>query len=139
MKKLFTILLISALIWTEMNRGWIPWFGGSGDSAIERAWQDHRSGIQMRGEGEVISVLADDNTGRRHQRFILKLNSGHTLLVSHNIDIAPRIPSLKQGDEVEFYGIYEWNSEGGVIHWTHHDPRHRHTDGWLRRDGKTYQ
>ena len=139
MRKFLSILVIAALVWTGIDRGWFPWIAGRGDSAIENAWRDHRSGVQVRGEGDVVRILSDDNTGRRHQRFILKLDSGHTLLISHNIDIAPRIPSLKHGDRVGFYGVYEWNAEGGVIHWTHHDPRRRHTGGWLRHKGKTYE
>jgi len=84
-------------------------------------------------------ILPDDNDGSRHQRFILQLNSGQTLLIAHNIDIAPRIPVLRQGDEVAFRGQYEWNPEGGVIHWTHHDPGGQHPGGWLKHEGQTYQ
>ena len=94
---------------------------------------------QVRGSGIVVSVLADDNQGSRHQRFILELSSGQTLLVSHNIDLAPRIDSLRAGDTVEFFGEYEWNDRGGVIHWTHRDPAGRHPDGWLQHEGATYQ
>ena len=84
-------------------------------------------------------ILPDDNKGSRHQRFILQLNSGQTLLIAHNIDIAPRITVLRQGDEVMFRGQYEWNPEGGVVHWTHHDPRGQHADGWLKHEGQTYE
>ncbi len=96
-------------------------------------------GKQIRGSGTVVRVLSDDNDGSRHQRFILRLASGQTLLVAHNIDLAPRIGGISVDDSVEFYGEYEWNSQGGVVHWTHYDPNGRHVDGWLRSKGRTYQ
>ena len=101
--------------------------------------RDQRSGTQVTGEGLVTKILADDNDGSRHQRFILTLSSGQTLLFAHNIDIAPRIPSLKAGDLIAFNGVYEWNPRGGAIHWTHRDPNGRHEPGWLKHAGQTYQ
>ena len=98
-----------------------------------------RSGQQVSGSGRVVRILADDNDGSRHQRFILGLSSGQTLLVAHNIDLAPRVASLSTGDTVKFYGEYEANSKGGVIHWTHHDPQGRHVAGWLEHRGRRYQ
>ena len=61
------------------------------DSPIGRAFASGTSDIQVEGEGTVIRVLADDLDGSRHQRFIVQLASGQTLLITHNIDIAPRI------------------------------------------------
>ncbi len=98
-----------------------------------------RAGQQVKGSGRVVRVLSDDNDGSRHQRFILEMSSGQTLLVAHNIDLAPRISSLTAGDTVEFYGEFETNSQGGVIHWTHHDPQGRHVAGWLEHRGRRYQ
>ena len=98
-----------------------------------------RPGQQVRGNGMVVRILADDNDGDRHQRFILELGSGRTLLIAHNIDLAPRIASLNTGDTVAFYGEYETNPQGGVIHWTHHDPKGRHVAGWLEHRGRRYQ
>jgi hypothetical protein len=109
------------------------------EGSVEQAWQNEQSDTQVEGSGSVIKLLPDDNDGSRHQRFILKLASGQTVLVAHNIDLAPRIPSLAAGDRVDFCGEYEWNSKGGVIHWTHHDPGGRHPGGWLKHRGKTYQ
>lgn len=111
---------------------------GSSD-LIQTAFNGQRSGVQVQGEGVVSKLLSDDTDGSRHQRFILTLPSGQTLLVAHNIDLAPRIASLKSGDSVAFNGVYEWNAKGGVIHWTHHDPVGRHEAGWLRHAGQTYQ
>ena len=97
------------------------------------------SGQQVEGQGTVSRILSDDNDGSRHQRFILRLNSGWTLLIAHNIDLAPRISQLREGDLVSFYGEYEPNDRGGVIHWTHHDPRGTHEGGWLQHEGRRYQ
>lgn len=106
---------------------------------IDKAYANKQSNIQVQGVGKVIKVLSDDNNGSRHQRFILKLSSNSTILIAHNIDLAPRIENLKIDDSIEFYGEYEWNKQGGVIHWTHHDPRGKHKDGWLKHNGKIYQ
>ena len=110
-----------------------------GEQAIRQAFDDKLSNRQVKGKGTVTRILADDMNGSRHQRFILQLPVGITVLIAHNIDLAPRIPNLKAGDTVEFNGEYEWNSKGGVIHWTHDDPRGQHEAGWLRHDGTTYQ
>ncbi|WP_162808481.1 DUF3465 domain-containing protein, partial [Vibrio cholerae] len=105
------------------------------DAVLQQAYLSQQSDLQVQGFGQVSKVLPDDNDGSRHQKFILKLNSGQTLLVAHNIDLAPRIPNLKVGDSVEFYGEYEWNKKGGVLHWTHKDPQNRHAHGWLKHNG----
>ncbi|MDH3989098.1 MAG: DUF3465 domain-containing protein [Gammaproteobacteria bacterium] len=97
------------------------------------------SGRQAQGSGTVTRVLPDDNDGSRHQRFILQLASGRTLLVAHNIDLAPRVAGIRPGDKVDFYGEFESNPQGGVIHWTHHDPNGQHVGGWLKHKGRTYQ
>jgi hypothetical protein len=109
------------------------------DQVLANALSQRTSGVQVSGSGTVSRILADDVNGDRHQRFTLTLSSGQTLLVAHNIDIAPRIDSLRQGDSVEFSGVYEYNDEGGVIHWTHHDPDGSHVSGWLKHGGRLYQ
>ena len=111
----------------------------STESDIANAYTQHLQDIQVRGEGEVVKVLADDNKGSKHQRFILRVPEGFTVLVAHNIDLAPRLRNIAQGDKVSFYGEYVWNEKGGVIHWTHSDPRGRHVSGWLKHNGVTYR
>jgi hypothetical protein len=109
------------------------------DEAFARAFEQHTSNVQVEGQGVVRRVLSDDNDGSRHQRFVVALSSGQTLLIAHNIDLAPRIVGLREGDIVSFRGVYEWNAEGGVIHWTHRDPSKRHPPGWIRHNGEVYQ
>ncbi|MGN5763883.1 DUF3465 domain-containing protein [Acinetobacter calcoaceticus] len=106
---------------------------------IMQAYQQQRSNVQVQAQGVVKAILPDDNDGSRHQKMILKLDNGLTVLIAHNIDLAPRIEGLKKGEVVEFYGEYEYSQKGGVIHWTHHDPRGKHMDGWLKYQGKIYQ
>lgn len=108
------------------------------DAQLAHLFQTQTSDVQVQGQGTVTRLLADDTTGSRHQRFILQLASGQTLLVAHNIDIAPRLNGLTVGDKVAFYGEYVYSDQGGTIHWTHHDPGGTHVAGWLEWDGKRY-
>ncbi|MCU4425932.1 DUF3465 domain-containing protein [Acinetobacter sp. WU_MDCI_Abxb74] len=106
---------------------------------IKAAYEQRQSNVQVQGSGRVKAILRDDNDGSRHQKFILVLKNGLSILVAHNIDLANEIPNLKKGDVVEFYGEYEYNPKGGVLHWTHRDPQTRHESGWLKHDGQIYQ
>lgn len=145
MKKVLLVLAVVAVVAYGLvqERGilvpGVSFWTQSADGALQDAYDNRRSNLQVQGAGVVTKILSDDHEGSRHQRFIVRLRTGQTLLVAHNIDLAPRINSLKTGDTIEFYGEYEWNSKGGVIHWTHHDPVGRHIGGWLKHDGKTYQ
>lgn len=136
-------VIICSLIWAGCGSTVGP--SGQGrvqagdDSQIGRAFKNGTSNVQVEGEGVVTRILADDLAGSRHQRFILRLASGQTVLIAHNIDIATRVAELQTGDSVLFYGEYVWNEKGGMVHWTHHDPQGRHVAGWLKHNGQTYR
>jgi hypothetical protein len=100
---------------------------------------EEASGTQRRVVGHVQRLLTDDRDGSPHQRFILELGSGQTLLIAHNIELAPRLNGLAAGDQVEVYGEYEWNDKGGLIHWTHKDPAGHHVAGYIEWRGRRYQ
>ncbi|MEM8873366.1 MAG: DUF3465 domain-containing protein [Planctomycetota bacterium] len=87
--------------------------------------------------GRVVHLLKDDNEGSRHQRWLMDTPGGITLKISHNIDLAKRVP-ISEGDLVRVRGEYEWNDMGGVVHWTHHDPKGWHEDGWVEHEGVYY-
>jgi len=109
------------------------------DAVFAQAFEDRARDLQIEGRGTVVRILKDDTEGGRHQRFIVRLASGQTLLIAHNIDVAARVAGLGKGDSVAFRGVYEWSDEGGTIHWTHRDPDGVHPAGWIRHDGRTYQ
>jgi hypothetical protein len=109
------------------------------EDALATAYREHQSRAEVCGRGVVARLLKDDTQGSRHQRFIVRMPPGQTLLIAYNYDLAPRIEGLRAGETVEFEGEYEWNPQGGVVHWTHRDPSGHHTPGWIRYDGRQYQ
>jgi len=108
------------------------------DEIILEAYQNRRSGFFVESTGLVERILNDDLKGARHQRFIVRLANGQTLLIAHNIDIAKRIKDIKIGDRIYFRGQYEWNDKGGLIHWTHRDPGGLKQGGWIEHNAQRY-
>ncbi len=101
-------------------------------------WGKLDSGTWIEGSGVVRRLLSDDDDGDRHQRIILSVHNGRTVLVAHNIDIADRVP-LGIGDRIRFRGMYEWNDLGGLVHWTHEDPHNVEAGGYIRYRTRHYR
>ena len=110
------------------------------NAAVERAYAEKRSTVEVTAQGVVTSVLTDDSgPSGMHQRFIIRLaGSTQTVLVDNNITIGQRAPVIR-GTEVLVHGEYVWNDQGGLIHFTHHDPAHTHEGGWIELSGIRYQ
>lgn len=121
---------------TEESRGGGP---AAGVDEVRRAFEERAQSRQMLVEGVVLRTLADDREGSPHQRFIIDVGDGQTLLVAHNLDLAPRLDGLSAGERVRVYGEYEWNPQGGVMHWTHDDPRGNHVTGYVEWRGRRYE
>lgn len=138
LKKILALAALFAVIW-GYERWNTPHQASSPSGSETVSAEAPSAGSQFESEGTVVRVLADDNEGSRHQRFIVRLASGRTVLIAHNIDLAPRVEDLAAGDTVAFSGEFEDNDKGGVVHWTHHDPNGHHTSGWIRHHGRTYQ
>ncbi len=81
--------------------------------------------------------MRDDADGADHQRFIIDIGDGRTLLIAHNTELAQRVP-VGLGDRVYVRGLYEWNDLGGLVHWTHDDPQGAEDGGWVRYRRRVY-
>ncbi len=137
MKLMFWVgLIVLALLWREFGPGF-PTDTRMGGSGLVELYVQQKSGVMVEFEARVYRVLEDDLEGSRHQRFILELSNGHTVLVAHNIDLADRVP-LQEGDLVGVRGEYEFNDQGGVVHWTHRDPGAGTKHGWIELAGIRY-
>lgn len=141
-RKWLPFLLVVAIWLIGTNDKDWPWSGGSSTHDSPRTstnrtlWQ---SGRMVRVEGTVIKLLPTDEQGSRHQRWLMQVpGRQQTLLVAHNIDLAPVVP-LKAGDKIEVFGQFEDNAKGGLLHWTHDDPSGRHAEGWVRHKNTLYQ
>lgn len=109
------------------------------NQTVVNAFERRQSDVWVQGAGVVTKLLPDDNKGSRHQKFLVRINEKQSLLFAHNIDLSPRINALKVGDSIEFKGEYVFNPKGGVIHWTHHDPKGQQQGGWIKHQGNTFE
>src|SRR5437660_9004247 len=122
--------------------GWLVACGGSAqpdDAAIVADYHNHRSNIEVTADGTVVRLLPDrtSSTGT-HEQFIIRLSSQNlTVEIEHNISVGARAP-IAEGDRVIVHGEYVWNSKGGLIHFTHHDPQGTHEGGYIEDNGRTY-
>lgn len=111
------------------------------DSAVCAAYSASRSHVEVVADGTVTRVLGT-RPGRvsPHEGFLLSLGSGCKLVVrvEANTDFTGAIP-ITAGQHVSVKGEYEYYSLGGVIHWTHRDPRGRHEGGYIEAGGQTYE
>lgn len=108
---------------------------------IRQLFNGMRSDIQVEAEGEVVHLLPDDTDEKPHQLFLVELDNGITIKISHNTAVSPYIESLRKGDTIRFHGEYEYNDKGGVVHWTHRTQgtRNKHPHGWLLHEGVKYE
>jgi hypothetical protein len=109
------------------------------DAAIASDFQNHQSQVEVTADGIVVGLFPDrsSSTGT-HEQFIIRLTSQKmTIEVEHNISIGKRVP-VKEGDRLTVHGEYIWNAQGGLIHFTHHDPQGTHEDGYIIDNGMIY-
>jgi len=113
---------------------------GPNDVAVCDAYHGTSSGVEVIADGTVQRLLGTrEGRSGEHEGFLLQLRSGCvlTLRVETNVDFTGPIP-LRAGEAVVVKGEYEYETLGGVIHWTHRDPRGRHAGGYVEAGGMYY-
>jgi hypothetical protein len=121
---------------------WLAACGASAqpdNAAIVTDFHNKQSNVEVTADATIVRLLPDRTSATgTHEQFIIKLSSGDlTIEVEHNISIAARAP-VKAGDHVIVHGEYIWNVQGGLIHFTHHDPKGSHEGGYVEDGGMTY-
>jgi len=136
---MMTIALLAGIAW------WIdlPSLAGKilAKNDIDRvmtAWHSKTSNIMVEVEGRVMVELPDQEDYGHVQQFILELETGHRLMVSHDLEISQRVP-LTRYSSVRVKGEYDWNETGGLIHWTHRDLDNARDGGWIDYNGVRYR
>ena len=116
-----------------------PGVAAGDEAALTDAWRRRRDGVPVEVTARVVRLLRDDSVGVRHQRFRVQVGAmGTTVVVSHNVNVAGRVP-VHVGDEIRIRGVYTWTRKGGLIRWTHRDPRGARPAGFIRLRDKTWQ
>ncbi len=141
MRKLISIVILIVIVLGQQlfqNTSDTELTANEGADTLAEAFDKRLNDTWVEAGGQVVRLLPDDNIDSRHQRFIIETSQGQSILIAHNIDLAPRVP-VGMGDKILLKGVYEWNERGGVIHWTHHDPRGQEPGGFISHQGNKYE
>jgi hypothetical protein len=113
------------------------------NGAVYDAWRTGRSHVEVTASGSVARLLGErEGPSGRHLGFILHLSGsagrGLSVRVEDNLDLTGEIP-IGEGESVTVRGEYIYEPAGGLIHYTHKDPRGRHDAGYVQASGRIYQ
>lgn len=112
--------------------------GSEEDAEVIQAVERRRRVDFVEGRGMVVTrLLPDDNSGLRHQKWIVRLSNGASMQAVYNLDLCERV-DLQVGDKVAMGGQFVWTNQGALLHWLHYDPRERRPDGYVEVNGKVY-
>lgn len=110
------------------------------NAAVCEAYHAGRSHVEVVAQGTITRVLGV-TAGRTspHEGFLIRLDSACrvTVRVEANADFTGTFP-IVPGTRAVVKGEYEYYPIGGVVHWTHRDPRGRHEGGFVEVGGRTY-
>lgn len=144
MKKLFSWLVTIGIfagfaLWINPNIVSDIRFEKNETERISRAYKNRESNVMVEVAGRVVLLLPDiKDVKNTSQQFVIELDDGHRLQVSHNLDVAQAVP-VGVSSAVHVKGEYDWTETGGMIHWTHKDDTGKRAGGWIELSGTRYQ
>jgi hypothetical protein len=113
-------------------------FRNESDAQLVKAVQSQKRTHFVRGGGlTVVKILPDDRQGSPHQLFLVKTSSNQIIKIVSNLDLCEKVPVVV-GSIISAGGEFIWTDRGGLLHWTHHDPRGRRPHGFIEFNGKVY-
>jgi hypothetical protein len=130
--------LILAIFWFINPRIFTNLSFDNDPDGIKSAWESGASNIVVEAKARVILELPDEDDIGHKQRFRVELDNGHRVLISHDLEIAPRVP-VSVHSTIRFRGEFDWTEAGGTIHWTHRDPNGKRKGGWIDHLEQRYQ
>ncbi len=104
------------------------------------AYLNRASHVEVVAGGTVLRLLGTrGESASPHEGFLLRVTTpcDAILRVETNVAFTGTIP-VQRGQRVVVKGEYETDATGGVIHWTHRDPRGHHPDGFIDVGGHRY-
>jgi hypothetical protein len=129
---------ISTLLFVSWAWHFVPGYKmESGFGPVQKACLNQQSGLMVEVLGKAVRILSDDRDDLQHQKFIIRLQNGQNLLITHNIVTAEKAPVLIN-HEVTVRGEYSWTEPGGLIHWTRYDNSAQRRHGWIEYQGQKY-
>lgn len=138
------------VLWYESEPGYEEAFGQPNEmpepasdlqpsqQGILEAQAEQLRKVEVELTARVCRMLPTDNEGLRHQKFLIRLTNGTTVLVANDLTMGQMVP-CHPGDILDLKGEYIWTKRGGVLHWTHHSDTSEHPGGWIRLGSQTYQ
>lgn len=108
------------------------------DAQIIQAQSQQARKVELTVTAPIKKMLREEDYREPHQRFLLMLSNGTTVLVANDLQYGTYAP-VQEGNVVRIHGEYIWNERGGVLHWTHKSDEPRHESGYIDFNGMRYQ
>jgi hypothetical protein len=131
MSKVFTVILLGLVSVSSFAATSVP--------TLEKALQSQVRVDFIEAQNlQVTDLLPDDTNGSPHQKFVVKVTQNSLVTIISNLDMCPHVP-VRKGDLVAVGGQFiPTGRNAGIIHWTHRDPKHKRTDGYIQLGSQTY-